>query len=74
MNNNQLFLCHSYRVIKVLRFCDKPFPQFDNLCKIFGKDRATGHEAIDLGEDMTEETQRSSLVDVEGLEDIVKET
>ncbi|XP_023749060.1 uncharacterized protein LOC111897336 [Lactuca sativa] len=54
-------------------FRDKPFPQFDNLCKIFGKDRATGHGATDLGEDMTE-TQRNSPVDVEGLEEIVEET
>ncbi|CAH1418299.1 unnamed protein product [Lactuca virosa] len=55
-------------------FQDKPFPQFDNLCKIFGKDRATGHGATDLGEDMTEETQRNSHVDVDGLEEIVEET
>ncbi|CAH1454482.1 unnamed protein product [Lactuca virosa] len=55
-------------------FCDKPFLQFDNLCKIFSKDRATGHGATDLGEDVTEETQRNSPVDVEGLEDIVEET
>ncbi|CAH1452895.1 unnamed protein product [Lactuca virosa] len=55
-------------------FHDKPFPQFDNLCKIFGKDRATGHGATDLGEDATEETQRNSPIDVEGLEDIVEET
>nr|KAJ0200522.1 hypothetical protein LSAT_V11C600336180 [Lactuca sativa] len=55
-------------------FRDKPFPQFDNLCKIFGKDRATGHGATDLGEDVTEETQRNSHVDVEGLEEIVEET
>ncbi|KAL7614652.1 hypothetical protein Lser_V15G05669 [Lactuca serriola] len=55
-------------------FCDKPFPQFDNLCKIFGNDRATGHGATDLGEDVTEETQKNSHVDVEGLEKIVEET
>ncbi|CAH1413489.1 unnamed protein product [Lactuca virosa] len=55
-------------------FRDKPFPQFDNLCRIFGKDRATGHGATDLGEDVTEETQRNSHVGVEGLEDIVEET
>ncbi|CAH1421195.1 unnamed protein product [Lactuca virosa] len=56
-------------------FRDKPFPQFDNLCKIFGKDRATSNGATGLGEeDVTEETQRNSLVDVEGLEDIVEET
>nr|KAJ0188763.1 hypothetical protein LSAT_V11C900470200 [Lactuca sativa] len=54
--------------------CNKPFPQFDNLCKIFGNDRATGHGATDLGEDVTEETQRNSPVDVEGLEEIVEET
>nr|KAJ0215575.1 hypothetical protein LSAT_V11C300132520 [Lactuca sativa] len=54
-------------------FRDKPLPQFDNLCRIFGKDRATGYEATDLGEDVTEETQRNSHVDVEGLEDIVEE-
>nr|KAJ0187039.1 hypothetical protein LSAT_V11C900501430 [Lactuca sativa] len=46
-------------------FRDKPFPQFDNLCKIFVKDRAT-----DLGEDR----HKNSLVDVEGLEEIVEET
>ncbi|CAH1434534.1 unnamed protein product [Lactuca virosa] len=57
-----------------LGFHDKPFPQFDNLCKIFGKDRATGHGATDLGEVVTEETQRNSPVDVEVLEEIVKET
>nr|KAJ0224463.1 hypothetical protein LSAT_V11C100049910 [Lactuca sativa] len=55
-------------------FRDKPFPQFDNLCKIFGKDRATGHGATNLGEDVTEETQRNSSVDVEGLKEIVEET
>ncbi|CAH1430837.1 unnamed protein product [Lactuca virosa] len=55
-------------------FRDKPFPQFDNLCKIFGKDRATGHGATDLGEDVIEETQRNSPINVEGLEDIVEET
>ncbi|KAL7600923.1 hypothetical protein Lser_V15G23014 [Lactuca serriola] len=54
-------------------FRDKRFPQFDNLCKIFGKDRATGHGATDLGEDMIE-TQRNSHVDVEGLEEIIEET
>ncbi|CAI9297633.1 unnamed protein product [Lactuca saligna] len=57
----------SYKVAACFR--DKPIPQFDNLCKIFGKYRAT-----DLGEDVTEETQRNSPVDVEGLEDIVGET
>lgn len=31
---------------------EKPFPQFDNLCKIFSKDRAIGHEAIDLEKKM----------------------
>ncbi|KAL7618554.1 hypothetical protein Lser_V15G03734 [Lactuca serriola] len=55
-------------------FRDKPFPQFDNLCKIFGKDRAIGHGATDLGEDVIEETQRNSPVDVEGLKEIVEET
>ncbi|CAH1432542.1 unnamed protein product [Lactuca virosa] len=58
----------------VVCFRDKPFPQFDNLCKIFGNDRATGHGATDLREDVIEETQRSSPVDVEGLENIVEET
>nr|KAJ0207690.1 hypothetical protein LSAT_V11C500291910 [Lactuca sativa] len=55
-------------------FCDKQFPQFDNLCKIFERDKATGHGATDLGEDVTKETQRNSHVDVEGLEEIVEET
>nr|KAJ0221067.1 hypothetical protein LSAT_V11C200053130 [Lactuca sativa] len=50
-------------------FHDKPFPQFDNLCKIFAKDRATN-----LSEDVTEETQRNPPIDVEGLEEIVEET
>ncbi|KAL7585578.1 hypothetical protein Lser_V15G42886 [Lactuca serriola] len=35
---------------------------------------STGHGATDLGEDVTEETQRNSPVDVEGLEEIVEET
>nr|KAJ0206211.1 hypothetical protein LSAT_V11C500234550 [Lactuca sativa] len=56
-------------------FRDKPFPHFDNLCKIFGKDRGTGKGATGLREeDMIEETQRNSLVDVEGLKDIVEVT
>ncbi|CAI9304440.1 unnamed protein product [Lactuca saligna] len=38
------------------------------------KDRATDHGATNLGEDVTEETQRNSHVDVEGLEEIVEET
>nr|KAJ0186237.1 hypothetical protein LSAT_V11C900486660 [Lactuca sativa] len=38
------------------------------------KDRPTGHGATGPGEDATEETQRNSHVDVEGLEDIVEET
>nr|KAJ0206138.1 hypothetical protein LSAT_V11C500256920 [Lactuca sativa] len=49
-------------------FRDKPFPQFDNLCKIFWKDRGT-----ELGEDRHKETQRHSHVDLEGLEEIVEE-
>nr|KAJ0227589.1 hypothetical protein LSAT_V11C100036250 [Lactuca sativa] len=49
-------------------FHDKPFPKFDNLCKIFGKDRATDHGATDLGEDVTEEIQINSPVDVEVFE------
>ncbi|KAL4577463.1 hypothetical protein LXL04_013572 [Taraxacum kok-saghyz] len=56
-------------------FRDKPFQQYDNLCKIFGKDRATGNGATDLGEeDGIEETQRNSPIDIEGIEDIVQET
>ncbi|CAH1453451.1 unnamed protein product [Lactuca virosa] len=54
-------------------FRDKPFPQFDNLCKIFDEDRVTGSGASDLGEYVIEETQRNSHVDMEGLEDIVGE-
>ncbi|CAI9296875.1 unnamed protein product [Lactuca saligna] len=54
-------------------FRDKPFPQFDNLCKIFGNDRATCHGATDLGEVVTKETQRNSPVDLEGLEEIIEE-
>ncbi|CAH1412252.1 unnamed protein product [Lactuca virosa] len=45
-------------------FRDKPFPQFDNLCQIFGKDRATGNGATDLGEDVIEETQKNSPIHV----------
>nr|KAJ0211877.1 hypothetical protein LSAT_V11C400213450 [Lactuca sativa] len=37
-------------------FRDKPFPKFDNLCKIFGKDGATNNGATDLGEDVIKET------------------
>ncbi|KAL7589031.1 hypothetical protein Lser_V15G37355 [Lactuca serriola] len=44
-------------------FRDKPFPQFDNLCEIFGKDRVAGNGSTDLGEYMIEETQRNSFVD-----------
>nr|KAJ0189660.1 hypothetical protein LSAT_V11C800404280 [Lactuca sativa] len=55
-------------------FRDEPFPQFDNLCKIFGKDKDNGNGATYLGEDVIEETQRNSHVDVEVLEDIVEET
>ncbi|CAI9266214.1 unnamed protein product [Lactuca saligna] len=55
-------------------FRDKAFPQFDSICKIFRKDRATGHGATNLGEDVIEETQRSSPANVEGLEEIVEET
>ncbi|KAL4574730.1 hypothetical protein LXL04_021566 [Taraxacum kok-saghyz] len=56
-------------------FRDKPFPQYDNLCKIFGKDRATGNGATDLGDDDgIEETQRNSPIDIEGIEDVVQET
>ncbi|CAI9260758.1 unnamed protein product [Lactuca saligna] len=52
--------------------CVKPFPEFDNLCKIFGKDKATGHGATDLEEDVTEETQRSSHIDMKRFEDIIE--
>ncbi|KAI3792179.1 hypothetical protein L2E82_06050 [Cichorium intybus] len=56
-------------------FRDKPFPQYDDLCKVFGKDRATGSRATDLGEDdVVEETQKNSPIDVEGFEDVVEET
>ncbi|KAI3714769.1 hypothetical protein L6452_21728 [Arctium lappa] len=46
-------------------FRGKPFPFYDKLCTIFGKDRATGSKAIDLGEedDVVPETQRSSPID-----------
>ncbi|CAH1426754.1 unnamed protein product [Lactuca virosa] len=45
------------------------------MCKIFGKDRAIGNGAIDLGQKyVIKETQRNSHIDVEGLEDIVEET
>ncbi|KAI3503560.1 hypothetical protein L1887_32006 [Cichorium endivia] len=55
-------------------FRDKPFPQYDDLCKVFGKDRATGSGAIDLGEDdVVEERQKNSPIDVEGFEDVVEE-
>nr|KAJ0200207.1 hypothetical protein LSAT_V11C600328630 [Lactuca sativa] len=49
-------------------FRDKRFPQSNNLCKIFNKDRAA-----DLGEYVIKETQRNSHVNVEWLEDIVGE-
>ncbi|CAI9266216.1 unnamed protein product [Lactuca saligna] len=61
-------------VINNAEVWDKPLPQFDSLCKIFGKDKATGHGATNLGENMIEETQRNSPADVEGLEEIRKET
>nr|KAJ0192107.1 hypothetical protein LSAT_V11C800452000 [Lactuca sativa] len=46
-------------------FRDKPFSQFDNLCKIFGKDRATSHGATNVDEDLeeiVEETQQTARV------------
>lgn len=43
------------------------------MCTIFGKDRATGSKAVDLGEeDDAQETQRSSPIDVEDF-DFVEE-
>ncbi|KAJ9558536.1 hypothetical protein OSB04_013150 [Centaurea solstitialis] len=47
------------------KFRGKPFPFYDKLCTIFGKDRATGSKAIDLGEedDVMEEMQKSSPLD-----------
>ncbi|KAJ9552182.1 hypothetical protein OSB04_016227, partial [Centaurea solstitialis] len=46
-------------------FRGKPFPFYDKLCIIFGKDRATGSKAIDLGDedDVIPETQKSSPLD-----------
>ena len=46
-------------------FRGKPFPFYDKLCTIFGKDRATGSKAIDLGEedDVIPEMQKSSPFD-----------
>nr|KAJ0189263.1 hypothetical protein LSAT_V11C800407930 [Lactuca sativa] len=52
-------------------FRDKPFPQFDNLCEIFGKDRVAGNGSSNLGEYRHKETH---LLMGEGLEDIVEET
>nr|KAJ0194621.1 hypothetical protein LSAT_V11C700369320 [Lactuca sativa] len=73
---NPLILCLSFKDIKVLHvLCDKPFPQLDNLCKIFSNVRATSNMDIDLGEeDVVRETQRNSCVDVERLGDIMEET
>nr|KAJ0193343.1 hypothetical protein LSAT_V11C800414500 [Lactuca sativa] len=53
-------------------FRDKPFPQFDNLCKIFGKDRATGLGATDLGEDVTEETKEAHMLMWKGWKILLK--
>ncbi|CAI9261959.1 unnamed protein product [Lactuca saligna] len=71
---NHFNIVHDMSHKGVACFRDKPFPQFDNLCKIFEKVRVTGHGATDHGEDVTEETQRNLHVDVEGLEEIVEET
>ncbi|XP_076959599.1 uncharacterized protein LOC143635727 [Bidens hawaiensis] len=52
-----------------VNFRDKSFPFYDKLCTIFGKDRATGSKAVDLGEeDVVQETQKSSPVDIEDFD------
>ncbi|KAD6119463.1 hypothetical protein E3N88_10734 [Mikania micrantha] len=52
-----------------VNFRDKAFPFYDKLCTIFGKDRATGSKAVDLGEeDVVQETQKSSPVDIEDFD------
>nr|XP_043628026.1 uncharacterized protein LOC122599569 [Erigeron canadensis] len=43
-------------------FKGKPLPFYEKLCTIFGKDRATGSHAVDLGEeDAVEETPTSPI-------------
>jgi len=48
-------------------FKGKPLPFYEKLCTIFGKDRATGSRAIDLGDDeVVQETQMSPIeVDID---------
>ncbi|KAJ9561781.1 hypothetical protein OSB04_006941 [Centaurea solstitialis] len=52
-------------------FRGKPFPFYDKLCTIFGKDRATGNKAIDLRDEdeVMEETQKSSPLDDFGFDE-----
>ncbi|XP_076892782.1 uncharacterized protein LOC143544598 [Bidens hawaiensis] len=52
-----------------VNFRDKSFPFYDKLCTIFGKDRATCSKAVDIGEeDVVQETQKSSPVDIEDFD------
>ncbi|XP_076900064.1 uncharacterized protein LOC143554091 [Bidens hawaiensis] len=52
-----------------VNFRDKSFPFYDKLCTIFGKDRATASKAVDLREeDVVQETQKSSSVDIEDFD------
>ncbi|CAH1443242.1 unnamed protein product [Lactuca virosa] len=47
---------------------DKPFMHCNKHCTIFSKDKASGNQAIDLGEeDVAEETKKTSPIDVEGF-------
>ena len=47
-------------------FKDKTLPYYEKLCTIFGKDRATGAHAEDLGDDeIVQETPPVSPIDVD---------
>ncbi|PWA83322.1 hypothetical protein CTI12_AA169850 [Artemisia annua] len=48
------------------KFRDKPFPLYHKLSTVFGKDRANGYRAIDLGDDeVVSETQETAPTDLE---------
>ncbi|GJR89139.1 NB-ARC domains-containing protein [Tanacetum coccineum] len=48
------------------KFGDKPFPLYHKLSLVFGKDRATGSQATDVGDDeVVSETQENALIDLE---------
>ncbi|PWA53180.1 hypothetical protein CTI12_AA448890 [Artemisia annua] len=57
---------HTHPKADVLR--DKPFIYYHKLATIFGKDRASGSRAVDLGEEeVVSETEETTPTDIEGI-------